>query len=138
MIKTQLKAYKVTHKDLANYLGVSRPTLDKHIMYFDKERIIPNDPKTTEILRELFPSDPLNVVDFRSIIYGGLEEAIKNLCLKEYIVVDIHKGRIVSSFDSEKECISLLEKLTVNGDYAITKIISKHRVQTVTTVDNID
>ena len=62
-IKKNLKALDIRISKLACELGVSRPTLDSYIEYFEKGHAIPNE-GYQKIFEYLFSGDEINSVEF--------------------------------------------------------------------------
>lgn len=62
-IKKNLKALDIKISKLATDLGVSRPTLDAYIEYYENGQLIPND-GYQKIFEYLFSSEEMNSIEF--------------------------------------------------------------------------
>ena len=62
-IKKNLKALDIKISKLASELGVSRPTLDAYIDYYERGKLIPNE-GYQKIFEYLFSGKEVNSVDF--------------------------------------------------------------------------
>lgn len=76
-IKKNLKALDVKISKLATELGISRPTLDTYIEYYESGQTIPNE-GYQKIFEYLFSSDDMN-----SIEYAQKYDFVKRVMLKD-------------------------------------------------------
>lgn len=66
-IKEYLKTIHMTQRELADRLGLSRPTLDTYIQLFQNQEKIPKE-RYQVVFEKLFTQPPLDGYEFRQVL----------------------------------------------------------------------
>ena len=128
-IKKNLKALDVKISKLASELGVSRPTLDTYIEYFEKGMPIPND-AYQKIFEYLFSNDNMNSIVFaqkydyvkRVMLKDAKEGAEKCLIEKRENMLLEHVKALLNS-ELDKPLLEFLNLFIINKDIPLVKAI---------------
>jgi hypothetical protein len=123
-IKKQLKTYDMKVSRLANDLGVSRPTLDSYIQYFENGQRLPSD-KHNEIFNYLFSRKYDNPLDFHKSYAIVLEYLYKENSELIEQNIDQIKGitQEISTSPIDKPMLDYIQMLLKNRNNEIVKYI---------------
>ena len=119
-IKKNLKALDIKISKLANELGVSRPTLDAYIEYYDNGQLIPNE-GYQRIFEYLFSGDDMNSVEF----------AQKYDYVKRVMLSDAKAGAEKNIHDTRT--LKLINNIKSNLD---SELIDEHLIEFINLIVN--
>ena len=128
-IKRTLKNFDIRISKLASELGVSRPTLDTYIEYYESGKSIPNS-RYQAIFDYLFSMESTSTIEFarkfdyvkRTYLQGNRDEATQEHCQK---LNDLISDR-VSAQETDEDILELVNLFLSNDKVPLVKAISRY------------
>ena len=128
-IKRTLKNFDIRISKLASELGVSRPTLDTYIEYYESGKSIPNS-RYQAIFDYLFSTESTSTIEFarkfdyvkRTYLQGNRDEATQEHCQK---LNDLISDR-VSAQETDEDILELVNLFLSSDKVPLVKAISRY------------